>query len=376
MEKYDFIIVGAGLFGCTCARLLTDSGFKCLVIEKNDYVGGLCNTSVINDVVIHNTSAHIFRTDDKNVWDFVNKYDEFIYPATMSISCMNNNKLYHFPFDLSTMSLTNNIYTPKNCLKQIKEDTKIYSSQNCSNLEEKCISEYGFEIYNKCIKGYTEKVYGRECKLLSPFLYEKYPMNYGYLSRISTQKYIGVPRNGYTKLCENILGDDIDIILKKEFINDYENISKLGKYIIYSGPIDKFCKYIYGVLDWCTLKFSIKKENLEGISKYGSSLIYFNDKDNLLVSITENQLLQDNFNNDFTYITYGYEDTWNINKECMFCINNDQTEEILDKYIEFTKENFSNMIFGGRCGLYRNLSMDETIGIAFEICNSIIKQLK
>jgi len=373
MAKYDFLIVGAGLFGAICARLLNDKGYKVLIIEKDSIVGGLAKTKVIDDVVLYLNGKHIFYTDDKVVWDFVNQYSEFIDYSNYSEMIQKDGKLYRYPIDLNTISGFSGEIYPEKIRKSINKDIKTYGSQYNSNLEERAISEYGFESYDKILKPYLEKFWGRECVKLSPYIIEDNKNRYRYNDRYYNYKYVGIPKEGYTKLVENIIGDDIDIMLNTDYFEYRDSLSKNCTYTIFTGPIDRFCKYIYGPLDWNCLKFELKEEKDSKSNIFGTPVLNIADKDNALLQLIEHKaFIQEDKEIEKNYITYVYPDKWDVDKECMFSINNDQTEEILDKYIEFMKNNFENIIFGGRQGMYRNISMAQSVRCAIDLCNEII----
>ena len=311
MYKYDFLIVGAGLFGSICARLLSDKGYKVLIIEKDSIVGGLAKTKIIDGITIHLNGVHILYTNDSEVWNFVNKYSTFKELPYYNEMIQAGGRFYKYPLDLNTLSITTKEIYPDKIKKEIFKDTKTYGSQYGTNLEEWLIKEYGFEAYSKIEKPFQEKKWNKECKYLSPYILELQNNRYKYNDTFYTHKYVGIPIEGYTKLVENIIGDDIDIMLNTDYFKSREIFSKISEYTIFTGPIDKFCQYVYGPLDWNCLKFELKKEKMNNL--FGTPVLNISDKDNGLLQIIEHQLLNpptDKIENN--YISYVYPDKWDV----------------------------------------------------------------
>ena len=374
MPKYDFLIIGAGLFGATCARLLTDKGYKCLIMEKRKFVGGNCATERRHDIDIHLYGPHIFHTNDEEVWSFVNQYGNFL-PYRHNVLSYSDGKFYHLPINMNTFNEVLGTRFPKDAMKKVDEEVSKFNVEVSTNLEELAINRCGYTVYNKLIKGYSEKLWGSECTKINPMTLSKFPVRFIYDNDYFDDKYQGIPEEGYTKLVENIIGDDIDILLNTDYLENRDKYSKLANYCIYSGPIDKFCNYIYGNLKWRSLRFEIADESDRGNNLYGIPVINLPDKEKQLLRITEHKWFtkervetSDDFNS-YTYVTYEYPLDWTPDKECYYPINDQESEAILDKYIKFTTDNFPTFVFGGRQGTYRPLSMAETIRLALNICN-------
>ena len=374
MAKYDFLIVGAGFFGITCARKLTDAGFKCLIVEKEKTVGGLSATELKDNILIHKYGEHVLHTDDEEVWNYINQYC-FINPINKYMKCLYQDRYYSFPL---TMNLFSEVYGkiyPNDIRKIINLDIKNYGVEYQRNFEEDGIYKAGFKPYMLTIKGYYEKLYGQEAKNLSIAVSRDLETRYDYTTGYYTEKYIGIPSKGYTNLLENIIGDDIDIILNKDFLKSKNSFLKLADYIIYTGPIDRFCDYIYGPLQWKNLKFELKDFTKSGDYFLGIGNIRVSDPNNALLEMIEHKSIIPT-NSDKNYLTYVSIDKWKLNDTGYFCINNEESEALLDRYIEFVQKEFPNIIFGGRQGLYRNLSMCESIRLALDLCNDITDNLK
>ena len=374
MAKYDFLIVGAGFFGATCARLLTDKGYNCLIVEQRSIVGGNCATKRVYDIDVHMYGPHVLHTDDKEVWDFLNKYGKII-PYKHEVVAYSEDKLYHLPINMNTFNDVFEIYFPQDAIAKIEEEINKFNVPQSTNLEEYAINSCGYTIYNQLIKGYSEKLWGTECKNINPIIFSNFPIRFIYDNSYFNDEYQGIPEDGYTKLIENIIGDDIDIMLNTNYLDNRDKLDKLASYVIFSGPIDKFCNYVYGPLKWRSIRFETVDESSKGNNIFGNSVINIPDKDNELLRITEHKWFtkdrvktSEEFNKH-TIVTYEYAEDWKPGLECLYPILDEKNEEILNKYIKFTEDNFPNFIFGGRQGIYKPISMCETIQLAMNIAN-------
>lgn len=375
--KYDFVIVGAGLFGASCARLLTDKGFKCLVIERNKTVGGMCATTRLNDIDVHLYGPHVLYTNNDAVWEFVNKYATFKDP-NYSVLAMVGKKIYNLPINMNTFYKLYDVHFPVEVYEQIQNELEKYNLQHASNYEEQMIINAGYTAYMELIKPYTEKLWGIEAKLMPVEHSETLPVRYTYDNRYFPATYQGVPDEGYTTMIENILGDDIDILLGKDFLNDKDKYMQLGKMVIYSGPVDEFCSYIYGKLDWRTLNIKTSDESETSNNMFGSPVITVPDKNNNLLKIVEHKWLTpwrdtDKFK-DSTVISYVYMDEWDPDKYAMYPVVTYDSLQKYNKYKEFLQNKYPNVLFGGRAGVYRPLNMSQTIELAMGLAEQINKQ--
>lgn len=370
MAKYDFLIVGAGFFGATCARKLTDAGFKCLIVEKENTVGGLAATEEKDGIMIHKYGEHVLHTDDDVTWNFLSQYDTIIN-VNKYVKCFNGNKYYSFPLN---MNLFNEVYGtiyPKDARELIKKDISEYGVEYKRNLEEEGIYKAGFKPYMLTMKGYYEKLFQEEAKNLSIAEIRDLNTQFNYSSGYYQEYYVGVPLNGYSTMIENIIGNDIDILLGKDYITLKDRFNKLADYVICTCPIDKFCSYIYGPLPWRTLKYELKDFTNEGENFLGIGTVRIVDPNNALIEMIEHKSIVPT-EAEKNYISYVTVDKWNADKIGMFAVNSEESEALLDKYIAFVNENFPNIIFGGRQGLYRNISICESVKLASDLCNDII----
>ena len=355
---------------------MTDNGYTCLIVEKEKTVGGLAASEKINDIDINKYGAHVIHTDDDGVWEFLNQFDTIV-PYQLNIKAQNNNEYFQLPHNMNLINKIYNVNFPKDGLKQLEEDRKNYGVMYRRNLEEELIYQVGFKPYMYSLKGYYEKLFHDECKNLS-IAYTRdirndltYDMNY------YSNKYSGIPEGGYTHLIEKIIGDDVDILLNTDFIKNKDKLMNLGAIVISTTPIDRFCNYIYGPLDWISLKYEIKDFSKQGSNFMGTPVIRVNDADNILLEMIEHKWLNPKRDteefNSHTYVSYVFPDDWNPDKECLIAKNSEESEQILNKYIDFVNSNYSNLIFGGRQGLYRNLSIADTIRMAMDLVNDIVE---
>lgn len=371
MAKYNFLIVGAGFFGATCARLLTDAGYKCLVIEKNTYVGGLAATEKINDIMIHKFGSHHLHTDDKEVWNFLSKYGE-ILNVNKHVKCLNGNKYYSFPPNMNLLHEVTGEKYPDAVKKYINNDRIKYGVEYRRNFEEDMIYKCGFTPYMMTMKGYYEKLFGRDAKELSVAVGQNLDMTYSYDDNFYHTKYVGIPKEGYTKMIESIIGDDIDILLGKDVTAAKDKYLSLADLIICTCPIDKFANYMYGPLQWVALDFDLKDYTKLSSNYMGISNVLVNDNKNLTIEMIEHKNLIPT-DSKKTYITLVNTKKWTPDDMCMYAINNEESEELLYKYIDFINQNYPNVIFGGRQGLYRNVSICETVRLAMDFVHDLLE---
>jgi UDP-galactopyranose mutase len=302
---YDYLIIGSGVYGSVTARELTDKGYKCLVIEKRSHIGGNCYTTKLHDINIHVYGAHIFHTSNKEVWDYVNRFVEF-NTYRHHVVANYKDEIYSLPFNMWTFNKLWDINTP-NEARQIIESQRYKDVP--ANLEEQALSLVGKDVYEKLIKGYTEKQWMKSSKELPAFIIKRLPVRFTYDNNYFFDVYQGIPKNGYTELFEKLL-DGIDIKLNTDYFKDKEYYNTLAKKIIYTGPIDKFYDYEYGELEYRPLKF--EHQVLDYDNHQGHSVVNYTDSDIPYTRIIEHK----HFNNDIsdkTVITKEYPIEWNRN---------------------------------------------------------------
>jgi len=363
MMEYDYLIIGSGLFGSICARELTDKGYKCLIIEKRNHIGGNCYTEKVENINTHKYGAHIFHTSNKEVWDYVNKFVEF-NSYRHHVLANYKNEIYSLPFNMFTFNKLWNINTPEEA-KHIIEQQKFLGDP--ANLEEQALSLVGKDVYKKLIKGYTEKQWMKSCKELPAFIIKRLPVRFTYDNNYFFDPYQGIPKNGYTELFEKLLSN-IEIKLNTDFFTDRNYFNLLAKNIIYTGPIDKFYNYCFGGLEYRPLKFehiTLNQENYQG-----HSVVNYTEKEIPYTRIIEHK----HFNNDTsskTIITKEYPIEWNKNEEPYYPINDVLNQEKYIKYKSLADQE-KNIIFGGRLAEYKYYDMHQVIESAL----NKIKEIK
>jgi UDP-galactopyranose mutase len=361
-NKYDYLIVGAGIFGAVCARELTDIGKKVLVIDKRSHIGGNCYTEEIENIHVHKYGAHIFHTNDKDVWDWVNKFTSFNnYRHQVVANYLG--EIYSLPFSMWTFSQMWGVSLPEEA-QLIIESQKYVGVPG--NLEEQALSLVGSDIYEKLVKHYTEKQWGKKSTELPTSIIKRLPVRFTYNSSYFDDKFQGIPVNGYTQMFNNIL-EGIDIKLSVDFFENKNELTKLAPNIIYTGPIDKFFDYKYGKLEYRTVKFEnflLDKENFQGCS-----VMNFTDDKTKYTRIIEHKHF-DNKNQKKTYISYEYSDNTSSEGDPYYPINNEKNTKIYKSYFEDSKL-LTNVYFGGRLAEYRYYDMHQVIASALKMCNTL-----
>lgn len=363
---YDYLIVGAGLFGATCANKLKQQGKKVLVIEKRDHVGGNIYTEKRDNINVHVYGAHIFHTSDKEVWDYVNSFVKFNDFINCPIADFHGER-YNLPFNMNTFcQLWPDVHTPEEAMAKIEQEKAKYKIIEPQNLEEQAISLVGPTIYRKLIKEYTEKQWGRSCKELPAFIIKRLPVRFEFNNNYFNDTYQGIPIGGYTLLVEKML-EGIEVRCGVDFLKNKEEYSKLAKKIIYTGPIDEYFGYEFGYLEYRSLKFNVRRLEIEDYQH--NAVVNYTSHDVPYTRIIEHK----HFENDVspvTIISEEYPDNWELGKERFYTVNNERNNSLYNRYVELaSKEN--NVVFGGRLGLYKYLDMDDTIIEAFNLIKNL-----
>lgn len=365
MKKYDYLIVGAGLFGSTFAYEMTKKGKKCLVIDRRSHIGGNVYCENINGINVHKYGAHIFHTSNKEIWDYVNQFAEFNNYINSPIANYKG-ELYNLPFNMNTFTkLWNDVITPDDAKEKIEMQKKELNGKEPSNLEEQAISLVGRDIYEKLVKGYTEKQWGKECKELPSFIIKRLPVRFTFNNNYFNDRYQGIPIGGYNVIIEKML-ENCDVELNVDYLKNKEKYNSKAFKILYTGMIDEYFDYSLGNLDYRSLKF--ENELLEDVENYqGNAVINYTDSDTPYTRIIEHKHFEFGTQKD-TVITKEYPSDWCIGDEAYYPINDDKNNELFKKYQELAKEE-SNVIFGGRLGHYKYYDMDKVIEKALECVN-------
>ena len=365
MKKYDYLVVGAGLFGATFANLAHRDGKKVLVIDRRNHIAGNIYTENVEGINVHKYGAHIFHTDYKDVWDYVNSFVEFNRYTNSPIARIGN-EIYNMPFNMNTFSkIWDDVFTPEDAIRHIEEEKKEIVGEP-KNLEEQAISLVGRSIYEKLIKGYTEKQWNRPCTELPSFIIKRLPVRLIYDNNYFNDRYQGIPIGGYTKLVEKML-DGIEVRLNSNFFDNIEEYKSMANKIVYTGPIDEYFDYSLGRLDWRSLKFETKildKKNYQG-----NAVVNYTGHEVDYTRVIEHKHFEFNIESPKTVITYEYPADYEDGMEKYYTINDDKNNGLFEKYRELALKE-SDVIFGGRLAEYKYYDMDDVIKSAFDIYNS------
>ncbi len=360
--KYDYLIVGAGLFGATIANKAVKMGKKVLVIDKRNHIGGNIYTENIEGINVHKYGAHIFHTDYKEVWDYVNSFVEFNRYTNCPIARIGN-EVYNMPFNMNTFAkIWNDVVTPEDALRHINEEKKEMTGKVPNNLEEQAISLVGRTIYEKLVKGYTEKQWNRSCKELPAFIIKRLPVRMVYDNNYFNDKYQGIPIGGYTKLVEKMLYGS-EVKLNTNFFDNVEYFKSIANKVIYTGMLDEYFNFKLGRLEYRSLNFVTKiidKENFQG-----NAVVNYTGREVEYTRVIEHKHFEST-KSAKTIITYEYPDDWDNKKEPYYVINDEKNNKLAEEYRNLAKKE-KNVIFGGRLAEYKYYDMDDVIKKALEI---------
>ena len=368
MKKYDYLIVGAGLYGATFAYEATKRGKKCLVIDRREHIGGNIYCEKINNINVHKYGAHIFHTSDKEIWEYINQFAEFNNYVNSPIANYKG-ELYNMPFNMNTFTkLWNDVRTPKEAQEKIESQKKILNGKEPENLEEQAISLVGEDIYRKLVKEYTEKQWGRDCKELPAFIIKRLPVRFTFNNNYFNDRYQGIPIGGYNVIIEKML-DKCDIELGVDYLKEREKYNELADKILYTGMIDEFYNYELGNLEYRSLKF--ENEVYEDIDNYqGVAVMNFTSHNEKYTRMIEHKHFE--FNNcKGTVITKEYPMNWKIGDEAYYPVNDEKNSKLFEQYKKMAEKD-SKVIFGGRLGNYKYYDMDKVIKASLDLVNEIL----
>ncbi len=355
--KYDFLIVGAGLFGSVFARQMADKGKKCVVVDKRSFVGGNCYTEKDGDIIVHKYGAHIFHTSDDEVWQYVNKFAKFM-PFINSPLANYKGKIYNLPFNMNTFSQLWGVTTPQEAKSKI--ESQCVACESPQNVEQQALSLVGTDIYQTLIKGYTEKQWGRSATELPSFIIKRLPVRFTYNNNYFNDTYQGIPQEGYTKLVENLLCG-IEVRLETSY-NDFLSSADTASQVLYTGAIDEFFQFCYGELEYRTLRF--ESEKLPTDNFQGNAVVNYTSKDVPYTRIIEHKHFAKT-NCPYTVITREYPCAWKSGDQPYYPVNNEKNNALYEKYNQLAQS--SGVIFGGRLGLYKYFDMDKTVRAALDL---------
>lgn len=355
---YDYLIVGAGLYGAVMAHELTKRGKKCLVIDKRPHIAGNIYTKEEDGIQVHEYGAHIFHTSDKEIWDYVNRFAEFNNYINSPVACYKD-ELYNLPFNMNTFSKLWGVKTPAEAKERIAEQIADLNITEPENLEEQALSLVGRDVYEKLVKGYTEKQWGRDCRELPAFIIKRLPLRFTFDNNYFNDRYQGIPVGGYTAIVEKLL-EGVEVRLNTDYFDVRDSLT--AKKTIYTGMIDEFFNYSEGVLEYRSLRF--EKEKLEEENYQGCAVVNYTEREVPYTRIIEHKHFEYG-RQPVTIITREYPAEWKQGDEPYYPINDERNTELYNKYAELAAKE-SRVHFGGRLGAYKYYDMDKVIAAALK----------
>lgn len=366
MKHYDYLIVGSGLFGSVCAAEALKKGKSVLVIEKRDHIGGNIYTKKCGVINVHYYGAHIFHTSNKEVWDYVNSYVPFNDFVNSPLGYYKG-QYYNLPFNMNTFKEMWGVNTPEEAKKIIDDQVKKENIINPKNLEEQALSLVGRDIYEKLIKGYTEKQWGRKATELPAFIIKRVPLRFEFNNNYFNDIYQGVPIGGYTLLIKRML-KGADIRLNCDFISNKTELLSIADKVIYTGPIDEYYNYQFGALEYRSLRFEIEKYDQEYYQK--NCVINYEEFEVPYTRIIEHKYFE-NTECAYTVITKEYPEQYSLGKERYYPVNDQKNGDLYQKYANLASKE-AKVIFGGRLASYKYFDMDDTVEVALKLTKDIL----
>ena len=364
-KQYDYLVVGAGLFGAVFAHEMALAGKRCLVIDKRSHIGGNVYTENVDGIQVHRYGAHIFHTSDKEVWDYVNKLTEFNNYINSPVAVYKN-ELYNLPFNMNTFSQLWGIRRPQEVKEKIASQIADLHITEPKNLEEQALSLVGPDVYEKLIRGYTEKQWGRDCKELPAFIIKRLPLRFTYDNNYFNDRYQGIPIGGYTQMVEKLL-EDVDVMTDTDFFEYRKGHADQFKKVVYTGMIDEYFDYQFGHLQYRTVRFDT--ERIEEENYQGNAVVNYTQREVPYTRVIEHKHFapEEERKNpkDYTIISREYSEEWGPGSEPYYPVNDEKNGALYEKYRELAEKE-ENVIFGGRLGLYRYYDMDKVIRAALD----------
>lgn len=368
MKKYDYLVVGSGLYGAIFAHEAKAKGKSVLVVDKRPHIAGNVYTEKQEGINVHMYGAHIFHTNDKKVWNYITQFAEF-NRFTNSPVANYKGELYSMPFNMYTFNKMWGVVTPEEAATKIEEQKKEIIREP-QNLEEQAVSLVGRDIYEKLVKGYTEKQWGRDCKELPAFIIKRLPVRLTFDNNYFNALYQGIPIGGYTKMVENLL-DGIEVRLNTDYLEHKAELDILADKVVYTGPIDAYFGFKLGTLEYRSVRF--ENETLDIPNFQGNAAVNYTDRETPWTRIIEHKWFEfgkDEDGNDLpkTIISREYSSEWKAGDEPYYPVNDEKNGALYAKYKELADKE-SNVIFGGRLGEYKYYDMDTTIASVLELCS-------
>ena len=369
MKKYDYLIVGAGLFGAVFAHEATKKGKTCLVIDKRDHIGGNIYTEEVEGIQVHKYGAHIFHTSKKEIWDYVNQFTEFNHFVNSPIAVYKD-ELYNLPFNMNTFHQLWGVRTPAEAKAKIQEQISRMHITHPKNLEEQALALVGQDVYEKLVEGYTRKQWGRECKDLPSFIIKRLPLRYTYDNNYFNDLYQGIPIGGYNVIIDRLF-EGCDIETGVDYLEKKEYYDGLGEKIVYTGTIDAYYKYQFGKLEYRSLRF--ESEVLDEENHQGVAVVNYTDRETPYTRIIEHKHFEFG-TQPKTVITREYPVTWQEGMEPYYPVNDEKNQALYQKYAKLAEKE-EHVIFGGRLGEYKYYDMDKVIASAMACAKEELNML-
>ena len=364
---YDYLIVGAGLYGAVCAHELTRRGKKCLVIDRRGHIAGNIYTENISGINVHKYGAHIFHTSDKEVWEYVNRFAEFNNYINSPIAVYGE-ELYNLPFNMNTFSKMWGVRTPAEAKAKIAGQVAELNITDPQNLEEQALSLVGTDVYTKLVKGYTEKQWGRDCRDLPAFIIRRLPCRFTYNNNYFNDRYQGIPMGGYTAMVEKML-EGIEVRLNTDYTRLIADQPEIARFTIYTGCIDEFFGYCFGALNYRSVRF--ETEQLETEDYQGNAVVNYTAREVPYTRIIEHKHFEFG-TQPTTVISREYSAEWKPGLEPYYPVNDAENGMLYEKYRELARQQ-KNVLFGGRLGQYRYYDMDKVIRAALDDLKTIFE---
>lgn len=364
MASYDYLVVGAGLTGAVFAHEARKAGKKCLVIDRRDHIAGNVYTEDVEGIQVHRYGAHIFHTSLKNVWDYVNRFAEFNNYVNSPVAYYKG-EVYNMPFNMNTFSKMWGVVTPDEARAKIDEQIALEGIGEPANLEEQALSLVGRDIFEKLVKGYTEKQWGRDCRELPASIIKRLPCRFTYDNNYFNDRYQGIPMGGYTKMVKNML-EGVEVRLNTEYRDLIAEQPDIAERIIYCGPIDDFYDFKLGKLEYRSLRF--ETETLPEKNHQGVAVVNYTERDIPYTRIIEHKHFEFG-DQPATVITREYPADWKPGDEPYYPINDERNTQLYEQYRKLA-EGEGSVVFAGRLGGYKYYDMDKAIAAAFELVES------
>jgi len=357
---YDFLIVGAGLYGAVFAHELKKQGKRCLVIDRRDHIAGNVYTEIISGINVHKYGAHIFHTSDKEVWDYANQFAEFNRYINSPIAIYKD-ELYNLPFNMNTFSQMWGVRTPAEAKAKLAEQVEKSGIAEPKNLEEQALCLVGTDVYIKLIKGYTEKQWGRDCRELPPSIIKRLPCRFTYDNNYFNDRYQGIPIGGYTAMVEKML-KGTEVQLNTDFFDLMKREPNIAEKIVYTGCIDEYFGYQLGALKYRSVRFETEELKMENYQ--GNAVVNYTAREIPYTRIIEHKHFEFG-KQPTTIISREYPAEWEQGMEPYYPINDEKNNALYNSYLKLS-EQCPNVIFGGRLGQYRYYDMDQVIRVALD----------